>query len=134
MLVEVNHENLILLVAGAGKRQGSRNNFRALRSHAPTIINHQADCDRNIFVAKRFDFLEDSVLVNPKVFFAEPGNRIMVAVLHGSVQDHQVNIYLDRFLVVALVIRTGRRLPGLLRLGKAWQNNQEKKQGRGALA
>ena len=42
----------------------------------------------------------------------------MVAVLHGRVQDHQVNIYLDRVLVVALVIRTGRRLPGFLRLGK----------------
>jgi hypothetical protein len=58
----------------------------------------------------------------------------MVAVLHGRVQDHQVNIYLDRVLIVALVIRTGRRLPGFLRLGKAWQNNQEKKQGRADLA
>ena len=56
MLVEVDHENLILRVAGAGKRQGGRNNFRALRSHASTVINHQADSDRNIFVAKRFDF------------------------------------------------------------------------------
>jgi hypothetical protein len=77
--------------------------------------------------------LEDSVLVNLKSFFAETGNGIMAAVLHGRVQDHQVNIYLDRVLVVALVIRTGWRLPGFLRLGKAWQNNQKKKQGRADL-
>ena len=113
-----------MLLARA-KRQGGRNNFRALRSHASTVINHQADGDRNIFVAKRFDFLEDSVLVNLKGFFAESGNRIMVAVLHGRVQDHQVNIYLDRVLVVALVIRTGRRLPGL-RLGKPGRTIRKK--------
>jgi hypothetical protein len=85
-------------------------------------------------VAKRFDFLEDSIFVNLKGFFPEPGNGIMVAVLHASVQDHQVNIYLNRVLVVALVIQPGRRLPGLLRLGKAWQNNHEKKQDRADLA
>jgi hypothetical protein len=95
MLVETGHEHLVLRVAGAGKRQGSGNHFRALRSHASTVVDNQADRDRDIFVAEILDLLEDSILVNLKIVFAESRNKNTSAVLHGRVQDHHVNAHTD---------------------------------------
>src|SRR4030095_6976200 len=75
MLVETGHEHLVVRVAGAGTRQGSRNHFRALRSHASTVVDNQTHRDRNVFLAKILDLLEDSVLIDSKVVFAEPRNK-----------------------------------------------------------
>lgn len=49
-----------LQIAGTGKRQGSGNDFRALRPHVSTIVDNQADPDRDIFVDKIFSLLMDS--------------------------------------------------------------------------
>ncbi len=87
ILVEIDHEHLVLRVAGAGKRQGRGNNISALRSHASTVVDDQADRDRDIFMTEIFDLLKHSVLVNLKVVLAESGNRSAFVVLHGCVQD-----------------------------------------------
>ena len=105
MLVETDHEHLVLRVAGAGKRQGSGNHFRTLRSHASTVVNNQADRDRDIFVAEILDLLEDSVLVNLKIVFAESRNKNSSAVLHGRVQDDHVNAHVNRVWVTLAALR-----------------------------
>src|SRR5208283_3961026 len=95
MLVEIDDEHLVLRIAGAGKRQGSGNNFGALGCHASTVVQNQARRDRNIFMTIIFSLLQRAVLVDLKVLLAEPRNRSAFMVLHGRVQDYTRNIYTD---------------------------------------
>ena len=116
MLIEIGHEHLVLRIAGAGKRHGSGNNLSALGSHASTIVHNQADGDWDIFVAEIFSLLEDSVLVNLKVFFVESRNKHTFVVLHGRVQDHGVSIYPNRVFATPAALQWR----GFLRPGDAW--------------
>ncbi len=121
MLVEIDHEHLVLRVAGAGKRHSSGHHVTHLRPHAAAIVNHQADRDRDILVAEIFNLLQDSILVNMKVILAEARNKVPSVVLHGGVQDHQANTYPDRVRVARAAL--GRR--GFLRAGNDGQSHQE---------
>ena len=96
MLVKIDHEDLILWIAGAYKCQGSSDHIRALRAHASAVVNHQPNRDGYIFVTKRFDLLRDFIFIDLKVFLAESGDRSAFMVPHGCLQDDQVHIGSDR--------------------------------------
>src|ERR1051326_2796501 len=121
MLVEIDHEHLILRVTGAGKGQSSGNHVMHLRPHVSTVVNHQADRDRDILVAEILNPLWDCILVNMKVILAETRNKMPSVVLHGGVQDHQANTYPDRVRVTRAA--AGRR--AFLRAGNDGQSHQE---------
>src|SRR5690348_2236407 len=121
MLVEIDHEHLILRITGAGKGQSSGNHVMHLRPHASTVVNHQADRDRDILVAEILNPLWDCILVNMKVILAETRNKMPSVVLHGGVQDHQANTYPDRVRVARAA--AGRR--AFLRAGNDGQSHQE---------
>ena len=113
LFVEIDHEHLVLRVAGAGKRQGGGNHVMALRSHASTVVDDQADRDRDIFVAEILDRLKHSVFVDLEIVFGESGDQSAFVVQRGCVQDHHVHIYADG---VSSPGGLGRR--GFLRPGK----------------
>ena len=96
MLVEIDHEYLILWIAGAHKRQGSGNHIRALRAHASAVVNHQANRDGDIFVTKRLNLLRDFIFIDLEVFLAESGDRSAFMVPHSCLQDNQVHIRSNR--------------------------------------
>ena len=58
LFVEVDHEHLVLRVAGAREGQGRGNYVSALRYHASTVIDYQADRDRNVLVTEILDRLK----------------------------------------------------------------------------
>src|ERR1041385_7774355 len=121
MLVEIDHEHLILRVTGAGKGQSSGNHVMHLRPHASTVVNHQADRDRDILVAEILNPLWDCILVNMKVILAETRNKMPSVVLNGGVQGHQANTYPGR--VKGPRAAAGR--PALLKGGQDGQSHQE---------
>jgi hypothetical protein len=84
------------LIAGAHERQGGANHIGALRTHASAVVHHQADGDRDIFVAKRLNLLKDLIFVNLEIFLAESGDRSAFTVPHCCPQDNQVHIHSDR--------------------------------------
>ena len=96
MLVEIDHEYLILWIAGAHKCQGGSDHIRALRTHASAVVNHQANCDGDIFVTKRFDLLKNLIFVDLKVFLAESGDWSAFMIPHSCPQDNQVHVRSDR--------------------------------------
>ena len=99
LLVKRDHEHLILRIAGAGKRQGSCNNFRPLRPHASAVVDDQSDGYRDIFVTERVDLLRDSVFENQKVLLIESRNKRSFGIQHGCVQNHHANFYRNRELI-----------------------------------
>src|ERR1019366_2661886 len=96
MLVEIDHEYLILWIAGACKYHGGANHIGALRTHASAVVNHQANCDGDIFVAERLNLLKDLIFVDLEVFLAESGDRSAFTVPHSGPQDNQFHPRSDR--------------------------------------
>ena len=72
MLVEIDHKYLIFRVAGTRKCQGSVNHVRVFGAHASAVVNHQANRDGNIFMAERFDLLENFIFIDLEVFLVSP--------------------------------------------------------------
>ena len=102
MVVEIDHEHLVLRIAGAGERQRGGNHIVALRRHATAVIDKNADCNRDIFVAEVLDLLKYSILINLEIVFFEPGNRYVVAIQNGCAEDDHVDINLKGICSVRL--------------------------------
>ena len=98
-----------------GKRQGGRNHFPALRSHATAVVDNQAHRYRDILLAEILDLLENSVLIHLEVVLADPRNKNSSAVLHGCVQNDHVNAHVNRVGVALTALR--------LRIGSGSRNN-----------
>src|ERR1022692_2447081 len=120
--VEVDHEHMVLRVAGAGKCQGCCDDISALWHHTSTVVDDQTNRDGDILVAKGFDRLQRSVLVYLEVVFTQPGNQNVLAVLSGGSQDHHVDIDSKRVWVLRAVLQWS----GCLRPTKARQSAQDK--------
>lgn len=104
MLVEIDHKHLVVRVTGAGERQCSRDNFSPLLAHASTVVDDQADGDRDIVVAEVLDLLKCSVFVDLKAVFIESRNKDAFVVLRRGVQDHKVGTYLDAVSLTGAVL------------------------------
>ena len=113
MLVEVDDEHFVFLVAGVHESPGGGNHFRNLFPHAAAVIDDQAHRDRNVFVAEQADGLADAVFVHRKILLAQLGSKLAVAVAHGGLQDHQIDVHRN----------PERRI---LRLDSARETGQEK--------
>src|ERR1700730_11799838 len=92
MLVEINHEYLILWIAGARKCHRGANYVRALMAHASTVVDYQPSCDGDIFVTERFNLLQDFIFINLEVFLGESGDRSASVISYACPQDNQVYI------------------------------------------
>src|SRR5512140_2122245 len=95
ILIEVDDEHLVVLIAGPHERAGAGNHIRDLRPHAPAVIDNQAYRDRNIFVAEQPDGLPDAVFIELKILLAEIGDQATLAVADRSLQNYQVDVYGD---------------------------------------
>ena len=96
MLVEIDHEQLILRVAGARKGQGGASHIRTLGSHAPTTVNHQSNGDRKVFVAERFNLLQNLIFIDLEGFVGESGDWNALVVSHTCAQDNQAHVGSNR--------------------------------------
>ena len=104
-VVEIDDKHLALGIAGAGKCQCRGNHIGAFRRHASAVIDKNADCNRDIFVAEVPDLLEHSILIDPKIVFAEPGNKRVAAVQNGCAQNHYVGIQLEGVFAARAALR-----------------------------
>src|SRR5688572_11250683 len=100
----MDHEHLIRRVAGTDKSHGGNNDFKNFRPHASAAVDNQSNRSRHIIVAEGLDLLEDSVLVNLKVFPVESQDGNTLAVSHGRVQDHYLDVYADPEWVTRAVL------------------------------
>ena len=57
------------------------------------MVDHQSHGYRNIFVPEQADRLPDTVLVYLKILLAQIGSEPAFRIAHGSVQQHQVDVY-----------------------------------------
>src|SRR5271167_294211 len=96
IVVEVDHEGFVLLVAGLNEREGRLVHARPLVAHAAAIVNHQAHADGNILALKGSEFLFHFIFEYPEAISGQTVGKLAAIVKHAGVKHHQADVDLDR--------------------------------------
>jgi hypothetical protein len=86
VFVEAEDENLVLRIAGLGKRHGCGNHPVAIVAHASAAVDHEADGDRGVLVAEETDRLRLFVLEDMKRALLETAD-VTLLVAYSDVKD-----------------------------------------------
>ena len=92
------------------KTLGGGGHLGKFRVHAAAVVDNQSHGDRNVFVLEQADALKHAVFVNLKILLAQIGGESALAVAHGSLQHHQVDVHRESVRFRGLAIERRRLL------------------------
>ena len=95
LFVEIDDEHLIVGPTGLDEQARGFHHFRQLVAHAAAVVDDQSNGDRHVLMLKKADGLLYAVLEYLKVRLGEIGDKPSLAIAHGRVHDHKIDINRD---------------------------------------
>src|SRR5271163_2973828 len=109
IVVEIDDESFVLLVAGFHQGDGRFVDAGALVAHAAAVINDQTHADGNVFALEDGKFLLAFILEDTKIFFLESVGKPAAIVEHGGVQHDEADVDFDAAAGLGRALRLVRR-------------------------
>src|SRR5260370_3695126 len=91
-VIEINHEDLILWIAGANEYETRGNHIGPLGSHAAAVIEYQADGHRHVAAGEFRNPLGRSVFANLEVCLGESGDVPSPGVFDAYIEQNKLYV------------------------------------------